>query len=231
MDRKLYKQVGELYEKYKGTQWDNTQSDNRDKCIYANLPMAIKTALRYQGMGIEEEDLIGCAFVGVCTAYDKYKPINGIQAKLLEMVENNCTPEEFSKAAKINYTIDNKDAMRVWVLTNTKSAKFSSIIYFWVKAAVLRELKSVNAMKYVDELDKNIADIVEDEDSFEELVANIPEEWLEALYMRYGLGYEAHTLKDISSKLGISIAETKGRIRGAIAMIRDNKKRRSINRL
>ena len=220
-----------MYEKYKGTQWDNTQPGNRDKCIYANLPMAIKTALRYQGMGIDEEDLIGCAFVGVCTAYDKYKPVNGIQLKLLKLIDSGCTPEEFSKAAKINHIIENRDAMKVWVLNNTKSAKFSSIVYFWVKAAVLKELKTVNSLKYVDELDRNIADIVDDDDSFGELISNIPEEWLEALFMRYGIAHEVHTLREIANKLNISIAETKGRIRGAIAMIQENKKRRSFNRL
>lgn len=230
MDARLYKEIGELYETYKGTEWDSTKPGNRDKCIYANLPMAVKTALHYRNMGIDEEDLIGCAFVGVCLAYDKYKPINGIQAKLLALIDGGCTPEEFSCAAKINYTIHSADAMRVWVMENTKSAKFSSIVYFWVKAVVMKELRNASAVRF-DRIDRDIADVYEDDDIILELISNIPDEWMEALRMRYGLGYERHTLKEISDKLGIPISETKGRIRGAIAMIRDNKKRRSINRL
>lgn len=224
MNYRNYKEIGKLYETFKGAEWNPDEPGNRDKVIYANLPLAVKTALRYSGMGLSEDELLSAAMMGLCQAYDKYKPDNGIRKKLTDAVENGCGPEQFASIAGIKCLIESKEAMLVWIEANTKPAKFSSIIPFWVKAVVMKDLKAVGALES-EPITEEIADSYADDDVFALLSDGIPAEWMKALEMRYGLGHEPHTLKSISEKLGITIAETKGRIRGAIAMIRQNKER------
>jgi len=224
MDYKLYKKIGELYERHKGTEWNPEEEGNREKCIYANFPLAIKSAMKWKGMGLSEDELVSAAMYGLCQAYDKYKPENGVRKKLREAVENGCTAEEFALIAGIKCTVDSKEAMLVWIEENTKPAKFSSIIPFWVKAVVMKDLKAAGAMLPTEFEENDAEDTIDDaEDTFAMLVDGIPTSWVEVLEMRYGLGCDKMTLRAIADKLGTTIAEVKGMLRGCISMMRKKK--------
>lgn len=80
IDFTLYRQVGELAEKYK--EYENVYNpddpNNREALICKNLRIAIDLAVKYSTKysleGEDVEELIGQGMVGLCTAYEKYNP-------------------------------------------------------------------------------------------------------------------------------------------------------------
>lgn len=80
IDSTLYKQVGEMAEKYKDYPniVDKSDPNNRDILIKKNMRLAVDLAMKYAvKYSLDEEDtmdLVAEGLVGLCTAYEKYNP-------------------------------------------------------------------------------------------------------------------------------------------------------------
>ena len=70
--------------------------ENRDAILKSNLKMVIATAKKYRNRGLSLEDLIGAGNVGLCIAWEKFKPEhNALRNKIMAEIET--CPDEVSK--------------------------------------------------------------------------------------------------------------------------------------
>ena len=154
--------------------------ENRDAILKSNLKMVIATAKKYRNRGLSLEDLIGAGNVGLCVAWDKFKPEhNALRNKLMAEIET--FPDEVSKdyidsliapfvpygSLKEKYDeyfnknrVYKKAEIVKWVNKNIKKAKFSSVAALWIRAYILQELdtKSRIVKKPKAEIDKDLAE-------------------------------------------------------------------------
>lgn len=154
--------------------------ENRDAILKSNLKMVISTAKKYRNRGLSLEDLIGAGNVGLCVAWDKFKPEhNALRNKI--MTELETCPDEVSKdyidsllAPFVTYgslkekydeyfnknRVYKKAEIVKWVNKNIKKAKFSSVAALWIRAYILQELdtKSRIVKKPKAEIDKDLAE-------------------------------------------------------------------------
>ena len=136
-------------------------ADNRDKLIKQNLKSVIAVAKHYQGMGVPLEDLISAGNEGLCEAWNKFDPQrNMIQSTLLKAIDSiekqritkdellTLLPNDLLYGKLIEsfdehficgkeYTVS---TFRKWVINNVRSAKFSSVAIFWIKAKIRDEI-------------------------------------------------------------------------------------------
>ena len=154
--------------------------ENRDAILKSNLKMVIATAKKYRNRGLSLEDLIGAGNVGLCVAWDKFKPEhNALRNKIMTEIE--ACPDEVSKdyidsllAPFVTYgtlkekydeyfnknRVYKKSEIVKWVNKNIKKAKFSSVAALWIRAYILQELdtKSRIVKKPKAEIDKDLAE-------------------------------------------------------------------------
>lgn len=154
--------------------------ENRDAILKSNLKMVIATAKKYRNRGLSLEDLIGAGNVGLCVAWDKFKPEhNALRNKIMAEIET--CPDEVSKdyidsllAPFVTYgslkekydecfnknRVYKKAEIVKWVNKNIKKAKFSSVAALWIRAYILQELdtKSRIVKKPKAEIDKDLAE-------------------------------------------------------------------------
>ena len=154
--------------------------ENRDAILKSNLKMVISTAKKYRNRGLSLEDLIGAGNVGLCVAWDKFKPEhNALRNKIMAEIET--CPDEVSKdyidsliapfvpygSLKEKYDeyfnknrVYKKTEIIKWVNKNIKKAKFSSVAALWIRAYILQELdtKSRIVKKPKAEIDKDLAE-------------------------------------------------------------------------
>ena len=154
--------------------------ENRDASLNSNLKMVIATAKKYRNRGLSLEDLIGAGNVGLCVAWDKFKPEhNALRNKIMTEIE--ACPDEVSKdyidsllAPFVTYgtlkekydeyfnknRVYKKSEIVKWVNKNIKKAKFSSVAALWIRAYILQELdtKSRIVKKPKAEIDKDLAE-------------------------------------------------------------------------
>ena len=154
--------------------------ENRDAILKSNLKMVIATAKKYRNRGLSLEDLIGAGNVGLCVAWDKFKPEhNALRNKITAEIET--CPDEVSKdyidsllAPFVTYgslkekydecfnknRVYKKSEIVKWVNKNIKKAKFSSVAALWIRAYILQELdtKSRIVKKPKAEIDKDLAE-------------------------------------------------------------------------
>lgn len=154
--------------------------ENRDAILKSNLKMVISTAKKYRNRGLSLEDLIGAGNVGLCVAWNKFKPEhNALRNKLMAEIET--FPDEVSKdyidsliapfvpygSLKEKYDeyfnknrVYKKSEIVKWVNKNIKKAKFSSVAALWIRAYILQELdtKSRIVKKPKAEIDKDLAE-------------------------------------------------------------------------
>lgn len=154
--------------------------ENRDAILKSNLKMVISTAKKYRNRGLSLEDLIGAGNVGLCVAWDKFKPEhNALRNKIMAEIET--CPDEVSKdyidsliapfvpygTLKEKYDeyfnknrVYKKTEIIKWVNKNIKKAKFSSVAALWIRAYILQELdtKSRIVKKPKAEIDKDLAE-------------------------------------------------------------------------
>ena len=135
--------------------------DNRDNLIKQNLKSVIAVAKHYQGLGIPLEDLISAGNEGLCEAWNKFDPKrNMIQSTLLEAIDSieeqritkeyllTLLPDDILYGKLIDsfdeHFISGKEyavsTFRKWVINNVRSAKFSSVAIFWIKAKIRDEI-------------------------------------------------------------------------------------------
>ena len=154
--------------------------ENRDAILKSNLKMVIATAKKYRNRGLSLEDLIGAGNVGLCIAWEKFKPEhNALRNKIMAEIET--CPDELSKdyidsllAPFVTYgslkekydeyfnknRVYKKAEIVKWVNKNIKKAKFSSVAALWIRAYILQELdtKSRIVKKPKAEIDKDLAE-------------------------------------------------------------------------
>lgn len=154
--------------------------ENRDAILKSNLKMVISTAKKYRNRGLSLEDLIGAGNVGLCVAWEKFKPEhNALRNKIMAEIET--CPDEVSKdyidsllAPFVTYgslkekydeyfnknRVYKKTEIIKWVNKNIKKAKFSSVAALWIRAYILQELdtKSRIVKKPKAEIDKDLAE-------------------------------------------------------------------------
>jgi DNA-directed RNA polymerase sigma subunit (sigma70/sigma32) len=158
--QQYFKEIGELYKRYKGDEDLKYCPENRDKLISLNTKMVVSVAKKYQGLGLSLQELISAGNLGLCTAWDKYDPSKSqLKDNFLEAVTN--INEPFTKQdllscvdslltyGSIRQKIDDhfKDGrtytraeLSAWVDKNVYNAKFSSIAMMWIKAFILIEI-------------------------------------------------------------------------------------------
>ena len=151
---------------------------NREAILNSNLKMVILTAKRYRNRGLSLEDLIGAGNVGLCVAWDRYKPErNTLRSKILEELEESpdelsreyiitlLSPlvkygdikEKFEKNFKTQRVYTKAEVLK-WIKSNVKKAKFSSVAALWIRAYILQELNSNSRIvkKPKSEIDKDL---------------------------------------------------------------------------
>lgn len=166
-----------VYENLPDEELEFTEA-NREAILNSNLKMVISTAKRYRNRGLSLVDLIGAGNVGLCVAWDKYKPErNTLRKKILEELEES--PDELSREYIITLLsplvkygdikekfeknfktqrIYTKAEVLKWVKSNVKKAKFSSVAALWIRAYILQELNSNSRIvkKPKSEIDKDL---------------------------------------------------------------------------
>ena len=193
LDFTLYRQVGELAEKYKDYENVYNPDDpmNREALICKNMRLAVDLAVKYATKySLDEEDLndlVGEGLLGLSVSYDKYKP----------------DKEGFEG----------------------KRAKFSSVAYFWVNAALMSAVK-----KILDRRTKHtelVEDIGEphqrDIDKVELLYTDIGEIDVYLTRLRFGIesGHQM-TYRDISKHTGFRVSLIKKSVANCIAKMKEN---------
>lgn len=151
--------------------------ENRDAIIKSNLKMVISTAKGYQNMGLSLAELISAGNMGLCVAWDKYKPEhNVLRERLMDTIKDG--PDEMGKdyidslmepfikygEMKKKYEetfhenrVYEKREVERWINKNIKKAKFSSVAALWIKAYILQELNLSSRVvkKPKSEIDKD----------------------------------------------------------------------------
>lgn len=193
IDFTLYRQVGELAEKYKDYENVYNPDDpmNREALICKNMRLAVDLAVKYATKySLDEEDLddlVGEGLLGLSVSYDKYKP----------------DKEGFEG----------------------KRAKFSSVAFFWVNAALMSAVK-----KILDRRTKHtelVEDIGEphqrDIGKVELLYKDIGEIDVYLTRLRFGIetGHQM-TYRDISKHTGFRVSLIKKSVANCIAKMKEN---------
>lgn len=221
MDTKLYSTIGALAKKWR--EYPNTYNpkdpNNKQILIEKNMRLAVNVALKYRGMGVSEDDLIGASLLGLSVAYDKYKPNQTIlKDRLLGLINDTTTADDFVEivAENMNYGGDvaelfangvpeTPSEMVSWVNKNIRPAKFTSVATMWVRAYVLAELEKYG--KVVRGADNNAFDYLDDEETMgiEKLpIANDDEtEEREEAWVKLFAGVPENCQKIICQRYGI----------------------------
>lgn len=137
--------------------------ENKDIFIKNNLKLAVNVAKRYRNLGLDFDDLIQVANLGLLTAFEKFdkersnlkiyiiKDIKQLEDhefsydEVCEIVSKNFKYTKLldSTLKKIPETgFKNKELFIEWVQKNIKGASFSSISFFWIRAIIINELNN-----------------------------------------------------------------------------------------
>lgn len=151
--------------------------DNRDLLIKSNLKTVIYIAKMYRNKGVDFEDLISAGNLGLCIAFDKFKPNNiKIRKLLIDILDNmdnfvfennikyfdsKYVFEKFSSVIKYGrlynmlLNLVKKDRITYDELLNfinnkVCGARFNSVATMWIRAMILSELKNASLIKRPD---------------------------------------------------------------------------------
>ena len=137
--------------------------ENRDIFIKNNLKLAINVAKRYRNLGLDFDDLIQVANLGLLTAFEKFDNersnlriyiLKDIKSREDHQFSYEETCEIISKNFKYTKLLDstlnkvpkdgfeNKQEFIKWVQKYIKGASFSSISFFWIRAIIINELNN-----------------------------------------------------------------------------------------
>ena len=189
----LYKQVGELAEKYKDYEnvYNPNDPNNREVLICKNMRLAIDLAVKYGTKysleGEDVEELIGQGMVGLCAAYEKYNP--------------------------------NKQGYE------GKRAKFSSVAWFWVNAAIMAEVKKIlDRRKKHTELVEDVPEPHQrDIGKVELLYKDIGEVDVYLTRLRFGIETgKSLTYREISKITGFRVSLIKKSVNTCLGKMREN---------
>lgn len=193
IDEKLYADIGRYAKMYKDYPniVDKSDPSNKDILIKKNMRLAVDLAVKYAvKYSLDEEDtqdLVAEGLVGLCVAYDKYKP----------------DKEGFEG----------------------KRAKFSSVAFFWVNAAIMSATK-----KMLDRKTKNcevVEDVPEREQrdiwKYEKLFEDVGEVEVFLTRLRFGLETgKALTYREIGKITGFRVSLIKKSVNTCLEKMRAN---------
>lgn len=161
-----FEEVGKVYERNGNEMNIAYCPENRTRLIEMNTKTVIYIAKQYRNKGVEFEDLIGAGNLGLCMAFDKFKPNNKLTIKLEEYIDEFSTGEEeksidgldvvaslsraitygklntrLVKAFKTGEQYSKRD-IRTWIEKNITTARFNSVATMWIRACILQEIKN-----------------------------------------------------------------------------------------
>ena len=164
---RYFDDVGKVYDRNGNIMNIEYCPDNRDKLIEMNTKTVIYIAKQYRNKGVEFEDLIGAGNLGLCIAFDKFKPNNKLEIKLKETISDFDADSDESKEIEgidivgamskyITYgdlynklchsfkkgVMYSKNDIKNWVNKNVTSARFNSVATMWIRACILQEIKN-----------------------------------------------------------------------------------------
>ena len=159
---RFFDDVGRVYERNNNDMNIEYCPENRDKLIEMNIKTVVYIAKQFRNKGVDFEDLIGAGNVGLCLAFDRFKPNNKLTNKLESIIDsfdsdsvdgseilNSMSSvvtygglnKSLSRSFKPGKKYTKKD-MRAWVNKNVRSARFNSVAMMWIRACILQEIKN-----------------------------------------------------------------------------------------
>lgn len=158
--QQYFKEINDIYTKHNNDYNIEYCPENRDKLIEMNLKTVISIAKRYQGLGLDLNELISAGNLGLVIAYDKFDPnrsklkdniLNAVNdmddefgfadivESLGEYLQYGDVKKKFSESFKQDQ-IYKKSYLIKWVNNNISNAKFNSIATMWIRAYILIEI-------------------------------------------------------------------------------------------
>ncbi len=163
---RYFEDVGRVYERNNNDMNIVYCPENRQKLIEMNTKTVIYIAKKYQNKGVDFDDLIGAGNLGLCIAFDKFKPKNKLFYRLQEYIDEFEGGEEdkvidgmdavaslsraitygslnanLVKSFKKDKKYSKKD-LRNWIERNITDARFNSVASMWIRACILQEIKN-----------------------------------------------------------------------------------------
>lgn len=150
--------------------------ENRDIFIKNNLKLAINVAKRYRNLGLEFDDLIQVANLGLLIAFERFDNERSnlriyIMNDIKQMPDHQFTYDEVCKIISKNFKytklldstlskvpkdgFENKEKFLEWAKKHIKGASFSSISFFWIRAIIINELNNYSKIIKVPTTTKN----------------------------------------------------------------------------
>lgn len=155
-----FREINDIYRKNRNDYNIEFKPENRDQIIKMNLKTVISVAKRYQGLGLNLNELISAGNMGLCMAFDKFDPskstlrddvlcvVNAlpeisdfvdIKNSLEKYFEYGDLKKKFTDFFIPGNTYQKKKIIQ-WVKNNVFNAKFNSVAVMWIRAYILIEL-------------------------------------------------------------------------------------------
>lgn len=155
-----FREINDIYRKNRNDYNIEFKPENRDQIIKMNLKTVISVAKRYQGLGLNLNELISAGNMGLCMAFDKFDPSKStlrddvlcvvdalpeisdfvdIKNSLEKYFEYGDLKKKFTDFFIPGNTYQKKKIIR-WVKSNVFNAKFNSVAVMWIRAYILIEL-------------------------------------------------------------------------------------------
>lgn len=155
-----FREINDIYRKNRNDYNIEFKQENRDQIIKMNLKTVISVAKRYQGLGLNLNELISAGNMGLCMAFDKFDPskstlrddvlcvVNAlpevsdfvdIKNSLEKYFEYGDLKKKFTDFFIPGNTYQKKKIIQ-WVKSNVFNAKFNSVAVMWIRAYILIEL-------------------------------------------------------------------------------------------
>jgi RNA polymerase sigma factor (sigma-70 family) len=173
-----FDEVGKIYNNLDLSNDIEYSHDNRDILIKSNLKTVIYIAKMYRNKGVDFEDLISAGNLGLCIAFDKFKPNDiKIRKQLIDTLDNmtdfTCVndkqyyqseyiSEQFSKIiryGKLNALLNDFISARSsyeyneiinFINNQVCGARFNSVATMWIRAMILSEIKNSTLIRRPD---------------------------------------------------------------------------------
>lgn len=156
----FFNEVENIYQRNENNYDIEYCAENRDRLIEMNLKTVISIAKRFMNMGLDLEDLISAGNLGLCVAFDKFKPeksntrddilneLNEIPDKTMKLIDIQGIIYSHINYGKIldrfNATFTEpeypKKTIISWVKRNINNAKFNSVASMWIEAYIRIEI-------------------------------------------------------------------------------------------
>lgn len=173
-----FDEVGKIYDKIGDHNDIEYCENNRELLIKSNLKTVIYIAKIYRNKGVDFEDLISAGNLGLCVAFDKFKPNDiKIRKQLIEILDNmtdfktdngvqyyqsKYVLDEFSKVIRygklhqllVDFTgksqVFTYDDLMNFIDTQVCGARFNSVATMWIRAMILAEIKNSSLIRRPD---------------------------------------------------------------------------------